>query len=178
MAHPEQANYFKTVRNRFPGRFNNVDVLDVGSLDINGNNRYLFNNYTYVGVDIGAGRNVDVVSKGHEYNPGKQFDITISSECFEHDEFWPKTLQNMIDLTKTGGLVLFSCATTGRGEHGTRKTTPQDSPFTSKIENDYYMNVTAKMALNEVDIENQFSQFEFFSRQTWPQDLYFFGFKK
>ena len=178
MAHTEQANYFKTIRNRFPGRFNGVDVLDIGSLDINGNNRYLFSNYSYTGVDLGPGNNVDVVSRGHEYKPNKQYDIVISSECFEHDEFWPLTLQNMIDLTKSGGLVLFSCATTGRPEHGTRRTTPQDSPFTSKIENDYYKNVTAKMVLHEVDIESQFSQFEFFSRQTWPQDLYFFGFKK
>jgi len=177
MAHPEQSNYFKTVKSRFPSKFNNVDVLDIGSLDINGNNRYLFHQYTYIGVDIGAGPNVDVVCRGHKYKSESQFDVAISSECFEHDEFWPQTLQNMIDLTKSEGIVLFSCATTGRPEHGTRKTTPQDSPFTSKIDNDYYLNVTAKMVLNEVDIENQFSQFEFFSRQTWPQDLYFWGIK-
>lgn len=178
MAHPEQSNYFLTVRSRFPYKFRNCDVLDIGSLDINGSNRHLFHNYTYTGVDIGAGRNVDVVARGHEFKPGKQYDIVISSECFEHDEFWIKTIQNCIDLTKSKGLFLFSCATTGRPEHGTRRTTPQDSPFTSLIENDYYRNITAKDVLNEIDVESQFDEFEFYTRQTWPQDLYFYGIKK
>jgi len=177
LAHPQQIDYFKSVKSRFPQYFRNVDVLDVGSLDINGNNRYLFENYKYTGIDIGEGRNVDIVCRGHEFKRDKPFDVVISSECFEHDEFWVFTITNMINLLKPGGLMLFSCATTGRPEHGTRRTTPQDSPFTSKIENDYYMNVTASMVLNSVNIEGNFSQFEFFTRQTWPQDLYFFGIK-
>lgn len=178
MAHPEQGNYLRSVRHRFVDRFSNCRVLDIGSLDINGNNRYLFSNYTYVGVDIGAGRNVDVVCRGHEYKDDKPFDIVISSECFEHDEFWNLTIQNAINLLKPGGLLLFTCATTGRPEHGTRRTTPQDSPFTSEIENDYYMNVTVKDIVNAIDM-NQFSQysFEIVQGSSWPQDLYFWGIK-
>jgi hypothetical protein len=42
-------------------------VLDVGSLDINGNNRYLFDNCEYTGLDIGEGPNVDIVMPIHEY---------------------------------------------------------------------------------------------------------------
>ena len=178
MAHPEQGNYLRSVRHRFVDRFNNCRVLDIGSLDINGNNRYLFSNYTYVGVDIGAGKNVDVVCRGHEYKDDQPFDIVISSECFEHDEFWNLTIQNAINLLKPGGLLLFTCATTGRPEHGTRRTTPQDSPFTSQIENDYYMNLTVKDIVNAIDM-NQFSQysFEIVQGAMWPQDLYFWGIK-
>lgn len=178
MAHPEQSNYMGAVRNRFPDRFRNCRVLDIGSLDINGNNRHLFTNYTYVGVDIGAGRNVDVVCRGHEYKDANPFDIVISSECFEHDEFWNLTIQNAIDLLKPGGLLLFTCATTGRPEHGTRRTTPGDSPFTSTLDNDYYMNVTVKDVVNAIDM-NQFSQYSFEIAQgaVWPQDLYFWGIK-
>lgn len=178
MAHPEQGNYLRSVRHRFADRFSNCRVLDIGSLDINGNNRYLFSNYTYVGVDIGAGKNVDVVCRGHEYKDDQPFDIVISSECFEHDEFWNLTIQNAINLLKPGGLLLFTCATTGRPEHGTRRTTPQDSPFTSQIENDYYMNLTVKDIVNAIDM-NQFSQysFEIVQGAMWPQDLYFWGIK-
>jgi len=178
MAHPEQQNYMSAVRYRFPDKFKNCRVLDIGSLDINGNNRYLFTNYTYVGVDIGAGRNVDVVCRGHEYKDANPFDVVISSECFEHDEFWNLTIQNAIDLLKPGGLLLFTCATTGRPEHGTRRTTPKDSPFTSTLDNDYYMNLTVKDIVNIIDM-NQFSRYSFETAQgtTWPQDLYFWGIK-
>lgn len=177
MAHPEQQHFMISVKQRFPEKFTGCRVLDIGSLDINGNNRYLFNNYKYVGVDIGSGRNVDVVCRGHEYKDNELFDVVISSECFEHDEFWNLTIQNGIDLLKPEGLFLFSCATTGRPEHGTRRTTPQDSPFTSNLENDYYMNLTEKDVVEKINM-SQFSQYEFIARETWPQDLYFWGIKK
>lgn len=178
MAHPEQRQFMTSVRNRFPEKFKNCKVLDVGSLDINGNNHYLFDTYEYLGIDIGEGKNVDVVCRGHEFTYHEQFDVVISAECFEHDEFWKDTIKNCIKLTKPGGVFLFSCATTGRPEHGTRRTTPQDSPFTSQIENDYYMNLTEQDIREEIDMENHFSEHEFISRETWPQDLYFWGIKK
>ena len=136
MAHKEQIDFFVKVKNKFPDVFKNCDVLDIGSLDINGNNRYLFENYTYTGVDIGPGNNVDVISKGHEFKPDKKYDIVISSECFEHDMYYKKTILNCIELTKQGGLFTFTCATTGRPEHGTRRSgKPMDSPHTHPIGN-------------------------------------------
>ena len=178
MAHPEQRVFMTYVKDKFPEKFKNCRVLDIGSLDINGNNRYLFTNYKYIGVDIGEGNNVDVVCRGHEFKDNKGFDIVISAECFEHDEFWRATIANCIALTKPEGIFLFSCATTGRPEHGTRITSPQDSPFTSQIENDYYMNLTEKDVRSEIDIDSYFSEYEFVSRETWPQDLYFWGIKR
>jgi len=178
MAHPEQKEFMTNVKNKFPEKFVNCRVLDIGSLDINGNNRYLFTDYKYLGVDIGAGNNVDIVCRGHEFKDLAGFDIIISSECFEHDEFWNLTIKNAINLLKPDGLFLFSCATTGRPEHGTRRTSPVDSPFTSQIENDYYMNVTEADVRREIDIDAAFSSYEFIARETWPQDLYFWGIKK
>lgn len=177
MAHPEQRDFMLSIKSKFPDKFVDCRVLDIGSLDINGNNRYLFHRYKYVGVDIGPGRNVDVVCRGHEYKDSEPFDIVISSECFEHDEFWNLTIQNAIDLLKPGGLFLFSCATTGRPEHGTRRSHPQDSPFTSLLDNDYYMNLTEKDVVDKIDM-SQFSEYSFQARETWPQDLYFYGIKK
>jgi SAM-dependent methyltransferase len=178
MAHPEQKHFMTSVKEKFPMKFVNCRVLDIGSLDINGNNRYLFLRPEYIGIDIGAGKNVDRVIRGHEFTDDKGFDVIISSECFEHDEFWELTINNAIKLLKPNGLFLFSCATTGRPEHGTKRTTPQDSPFTSEIENDYYMNLTEQDVREKIDIENYFSQHEFIARETWPQDLYFWGIKK
>ncbi len=177
MAHPEQAVFCNSVKNKFPQKFVNADVLDIGSLDINGNNRYLFSNCTYTGVDIGAGKNVDVVSKGHEFKPGKQYDIVISTECFEHDMYWKDTIQNCIDLTKSGGLFMFTCATTGRQEHGTTRTTPQDSPFTHIQFSDYYMNLTEYDVRQIPGFDNSFTEFKFSTNQN-TKDLYFYGIKQ
>jgi len=176
MAHPEQQVFCKSVKAKFPKSFKDVDVLDIGSLDINGNNRYLFENYTYTGVDIGEGPNVDIVSKGHEYKVTKHYDVVISTECFEHDQHWKETIKNCIDLLKPGGLFLFSCATTGRQEHGTSRTTPQDSPFTHKEFNDYYMNLTEYDIRQIQGFDDSFSKMKFkVNKRT--KDLYFYGIK-
>ena len=98
MAHQEQADFCNFVKNKFPEKFNNVSVLDIGSLDINGSNRYLFSgDFSYIGVDLGPGKNVDVICRGHEFKSENLFDVVISSECFEHDEFYPLTLNNMYE---------------------------------------------------------------------------------
>jgi SAM-dependent methyltransferase len=177
MAHNEQRDFINYVKKIHSDKFNNVRVLDIGSLDINGNNRYAFNDYEYIGIDIGEGPNVDIVIRGHEYKDEKLFDVIISTECFEHDEFWDLTIKNGINLLKSNGLFIFTCATTGRLEHGTRKTSPSDSPFTSQLMNDYYMNLEEKDIRNKIDIEKFFSKYEFKTNQN-PFDLYFWGIKR
>ena len=79
MAHQEQVDFCLSVKDRYSDFFKNANVIDIGSLDINGNNRYLFEDCNYTGVDIGAGKNVDVVSKGHEYFPNEKVDFVIST---------------------------------------------------------------------------------------------------
>jgi hypothetical protein len=175
MAHQEQADFCNYVKGKFPEKFHNVSVLDIGSLDINGSNRFLFTGeYSYIGVDLGPGRNVDVICRGHEFKSDEIFDVVISTECFEHDEFYPLTLNNMYEHLKSDGVFLFTCATTGRAEHGTTRTSPADAPFVG----DYYKNLTEEHIREVLDVENMFSEFQFISRETFPQDLYFFGIKK
>ncbi len=69
MSHKAQVKFCKEVRRRYPDHFNNVVVIDVGSLDINGNNRRFFSKFFYKGIDIVEGKNVDVVGKAHEKIP-------------------------------------------------------------------------------------------------------------
>jgi len=179
MAHKEQQFFFLNLKSKFPDRFKNCNVLDIGSLDINGNNHYLFENYKYTGVDVGEGKNVNVVSKGHEYVSEELYDIVISSECFEHDMFYDLTINNCISLTKSGGLFTFTCASDGRPEHGTRKTKPMDAPLLDTLGEwgNYYRN------LNEKDIKEVFNPEEIFSEYYFEYhptafDLYFWGIKK
>jgi SAM-dependent methyltransferase len=179
MAHPAQQRFFLRVKEQFSNRFSNCRVLDMGSLDINGNNRFLFDNYTYIGVDIGEGKNVDVISKGHEYKSNEKFDIVISSECFEHDMYYRETLLNCYDLTKSGGLFTFTCASEGRPEHGTRRTSESDAPFLMDYEmwGDYYKNLTEKDIREIFNCDEYFSQY-YFEYNPIEKDLYFWGIKK
>ena len=159
--------------------FENVDVLDVGSLDINGNNRYLFKgNSTYTGIDIGPGPNVDIVCSGHVFNPGKQYDVVVSSECFEHDIHWADTLRNCVKLTKPGGILLFSCAYYGRPEHGTRRTEPSAAPHVAEQMGDYYRNLGPRELCEAVNLGKEFRWFEVVAGANEAKDdLYFFGIK-
>lgn len=177
MAHNSQREFCIAVQRKFAHKFRNCSVLDMGSLDINGNNRYLFGeNFTYVGVDVGPGPNVDIICKGHEYKPGVQYDIVISTECFEHDMFWKETMRNCVELTKSGGIFLFTCAYYNREEHGTIRTkTAEASPHTSILFNDYYKNL-GEIEVNEaLDLPNLFSEYECTHKAS---DLRFWGLKK
>ena len=181
MAHPAQQAFCSAVKSLFPEYFKGVNVCDIGSLDINGNNHYLFEDYSYIGVDVGKGKNVNVVSKGHEYKPidDTKYDTVISTECFEHDMYWNETIINICEnLLKPGGLFLFSCATTGRPEHGTSRSNPQDSPLTNHYNEwlDYYMNVTEEMVREKVDLDKYFKFYKFYIHDE-SHDLYFWGIK-
>ena len=170
MSHEQQLDFVQSVKDEFPEYFKGTKVLEVGSLNINGSVRQFFEPDQYIGCDLGEGDGVDIVCQGHElpYANGS-FDVVISCECFEHDKHWEKTFQKMIDLVRKSGLVIFSCATIGRPEHGTTRTSPADAPFT----NDYYRN------LREEDFEQFKSSFDSyrFSQCLRPRDLYFWGLK-
>ena len=107
-------------------------------------------------------------------HPNDTYDTTASCECFEHNPFWAETFTNMHRLTKPNGLVFMSCATTGRREHGTKRTTPQDAPL---IEWDYYKNLTEEDFRAQFKLDDMFSAYKFAVSTTHP-DLYFYGIKK
>lgn len=170
MSHPAQIEFVAALQNKFPDFFIRKNVLEIGSLNINGSIRQFFQQCNYVGVDLGAGRDVDVVAKGEDlsYADGS-FDVVASCECFEHNPEWAKTFDNMVRMSC--GLVFFSCATTGRAEHGTRRSNPHDAPFCG----DYYRNLTEDDVRQEVDL-SAFKVYEFISNDK-AQDLYFWGLK-
>jgi SAM-dependent methyltransferase len=176
MAHKIQQQWCEDIKNQFPTFFKNSKVLDIGSLDINGNNRHLFTNCHYVGVDVVKGKNVDVISIAHELTfPDESFDVVLSTNALEHDMYWDKTLKKMVKLLKPEGLMFFSVACSWN-EHGTINTSPSQSGTSkmSKIWANYYRN------LKKSDIENALnlpSIFKTFSLCTCHKDLQFHGIK-
>jgi hypothetical protein len=170
MSHPAQIEFVSALKQKFPDYFVRKQVLEIGSLNINGSIRQFFEQCIYVGVDIGAGRDVDVIAKGEDlsYADGS-FDVVASCECFEHNPQWAKTFDNMVRMSC--GLVFFSCATTGRAEHGTRRTTPHDAPFCG----DYYMNLTEEDVRSKCDL-SAFKEYQFSTNEA-ACDLYFWGIK-
>ena len=161
MAHTEQKEFIKSVKQKFPTMFVNKTIIDFGSLDINGSNKEWFENCNYTGVDISEGKNVDYVSKCHEYIDNIKYDVVISTEMLEHDMYWKESLKNMLSLLKSKGLLILTCATTGRPEHGTRRSDPFTSPFTSKIDEwkDYYKNLTIEDVASIIKPKKNFSQY-------------------
>lgn len=181
MAHVQQQEFCESIKARFPQFFTGVMVLDIGSLDINGNNQYLFDvESLYLGVDVAQGRNVDVVSEAHLLDlPDATFDIIISTECLEHDRYWIQTLNNAMRMLRPGGVLLITCATIGRPEHGTRRTTPDDAPLLANIDAewaDYYRNLDENDIRTAINIPDTF-QFSEFSIGVETHDLYFFAIK-
>jgi hypothetical protein len=152
-----------------------VKILEVGSLNINGTVRDLFATSFYIGIDLGSGRNVDLIAEGHNVAfADRFFDLSISCECFEHNPFWVETFLNMIRMTDK--MVIFTCATTDRPEHGTTRTSEAESPFTTHIW-DYYKNLTEEDFKKNIDLEKYFSFYEF-QTDDFAHDLYFWGIVK
>lgn len=178
MSHPQQMAFVANLKSMFTGNFQSCKVLEIGSLNINGSIRIFFYECDYLGVDVGSGRDVDLVCPGQDLQlESDSFDTVCSCECFEHNPYWKETFTNMVRMTKPGGLVFFSCATTGRPEHGTERTTPNDSPLTIAKGWHYYKNLTQQDFEENFDFHNTFSSYSF---STNPQscDLYFHGIKR
>jgi len=135
MAHKTQMDFVRRTRERFPERFTDCRVLEIGSLIIAGSVRGLFKRCRYEGCDLGEGEGVDIVCPAHKLEQREAYyDTIISCEALEHDSFWSKTLDHATTMLSPGGLLVLTWAGQKRKEHGTHDHTPQDAPFT----NGYY----------------------------------------
>lgn len=170
MSHRAQVRFCMGLRQRLRKHFRNKRVLDVGSLDVNGSNRGLFEGGEYIGCDFVAGKNVDFVGRPEDVEG--TFDVVISTEALEHDPQWQKTLGVMLEKLRPGGLLILTCAGPGRPEHGTRQCPIPGMDNTS----DYYRNLDQLDVLpllpsslwqwSECVVNNDFC------------DLYFWGIRK
>lgn len=173
VAHPAQRSFCESVKARFPAAFSGKRVLECGALNINGSCRELFSECEYLGIDVVPGKDVDKVVMCHEHKG--QYDTIISCEMLEHDIHQFASIKNMVRMLASGGLMLTTCATTGRAEHGTLRTTPQDAPGLPWAF--FYRNVSEEDMRWAIEDMSVFSEYAFsIGHQT--SDLYFYGIKR
>lgn len=179
MAHPEQKHFVAQCRRFLAPWFIGRQVLEIGSLDINGSVREFFSGCQYLGIDIGPGRGVDLVVGGDRFRgPDAGYDTIVSCECLEHDPHWQDTFRNALRMLRPDGIMIVTCAHLGRRQHGTSKTTPRDSPHTAHADlPDYYRNLgeTDFRALG--DLDRWFCWHRFFIDYA-VRDIYFLGLGK
>ncbi len=87
-----------------------LTILDLGSMDVNGSYKDLFDAplWHYQGIDQEAGRNVNIVL-ADSYNwkeiQTNSQDVIISGQAFEHVEYFWILLEEIGRVLKPGGLV-------------------------------------------------------------------------
>jgi hypothetical protein len=101
------------------------------------------------------------------------YDVVISTEALEHDYRYIETIHSVSGLTRSKGLLLITCATEPRPEHGTDKTNPNESPATSN----YYRNINPNVFMLTIENLNCFSEYAI-EINKYHGDLYFWGIKK
>ncbi len=84
-------------------------VLDVGSMDVNGSYRTLFDDpqWSYTGMDAAPGAGVEVVLESpYDWSglASAGFDVVVSGQAFEHIEFPWVTILEVARVLKPGGL--------------------------------------------------------------------------
>lgn len=86
-----------------------IRVLDLGSCDVNGCYKELFDDeFLYYGVDIEQGSNVDIVLKNvYKWNEieSDSFDIAISGQAFEHIEYPWLSIKELARVLKPDGIL-------------------------------------------------------------------------
>lgn len=95
-------------------------ILDVGAFDVNGCTRSIFEpECEYVGLDMQAGSNVDVVAKGDAIPfPDNEFDCVVTVEMLEHDDNPYGTIAEMKRVLKPGGMIIVTARGILCGKHG------------------------------------------------------------
>jgi SAM-dependent methyltransferase len=96
-------------------------ILDVGSLDVNGSYRPVFDAsaWTYHGLDMVSGINVDIViPTPYDWRalPTSSYDVIITGQALEHVEYFWITILEAARVLRPGGL-LCAIAPSGGFEH-------------------------------------------------------------
>ena len=123
-------------------------VLDVGGADVNGTVHATLRaaglaarlTWCIDVLDIAEGEGVTIVGDATKEETWARidrdaYDLVISTETFEHVQYWMSITAFVRDALKAGGWFVGTCASTGRRPHGARG--EHVPPF-----GEYYGNVT------------------------------------
>lgn len=92
----------------------NKNILDIGSMSVNGSLKPIFDKGKYIGLDQESGPNVNIIASSHKIPiEDNSIDIITCSSCFEHDDmFWISFLE-FCRVIKSGGLIYINAPSNG-----------------------------------------------------------------
>lgn len=118
--HQSSIERMKAFKARFldPIGAQHLRILDIGSQDVNGSYQPVFagTGWQYVGADMAAGPNVDVVlEKPYRWAKleDESFDVVISGQAFEHIEYFWVTMLEIARILKPGGFCCIVAPSAG-----------------------------------------------------------------
>lgn len=119
--HHSSYKKMENFKNTYLNPDENLKILDVGSFDGSNrsfNHRKIFNTekWTYEGLDLKKGPNVDIVVKNpYKWNNIKKetYDVIISGQVFEHIEFFWLTMEQINRVLKPGGFCCIIAPSAG-----------------------------------------------------------------
>lgn len=115
--HTSSLEHMRDLVSRYLDPRVSLRILDIGSYDVNGTYRDIFDkpSWRYIGVDIAAGPNVDLVLKSPYRYPVRDgfADLVISGQTIEHVEFFWLSWQEMVRVVRPGGLIFLIAPSRG-----------------------------------------------------------------
>jgi len=117
--HTQVLEYIHEQFNKFNRPETTWDVLEIGSLNINGSVREILQPHasTYLGIDMQEGPGVDLVASGAEFYAPEIFNIVVCCEVFEHTPAWRDIIKQAYINLKPGGMFIATMAGIGRPPH-------------------------------------------------------------
>ena len=110
--HGTSYNGISSLIDIFLDKKKHYNIIDVGSFDVNGTYRPIFQdnpNWTYFGVDIVAGKNVDKVILPYNWDiPDESYDLVLSGQCLEHVEMPWLWITEIYRICKKDGLIILT----------------------------------------------------------------------
>ena len=117
--HNAAMEFIFTGFNNWKGDRIDLNILEIGSLDINGSVRPMFKPFqvTYTGIDMQEGPGVDIVVDAAKFINFEAYDVVVCAEVFEHTPQWPQIIQNSYNNLVDGGIFIATMAGEGRYPH-------------------------------------------------------------
>ena len=114
--HDTAKEYLKKFNSFYLLGKNNLKILDLGSFDFNGSAKDIFKDtHNYMGMDIVAGKNVDIVMEDPYKIPleDASIDVVLSTSCFEHSEMFWLVFNEILRVLKPNGLFYLNAPSNG-----------------------------------------------------------------
>jgi hypothetical protein len=134
------------------GTLDRIEIVDLGGRDLNGNVWGFWPNAAWWVVDLREGRGVDEAADLTAWRPGRQWDLAVCCEVFEHAEKWAEIVRTAFEVTRPGGRVIFTCAGPGRAPHsGIEATAITPDEYYQNVHPDELRSVMASVGFEAIE---------------------------